>query len=130
MKSKAVNLIRSQALTATIGKIQRSVAILAMGALLMTTVIPDTDHHFNFSTAPQTVAFACDAHGSGAQDHAGESKHHCLACPSSSQRIASPTAYVFVSTLLLFSFVSSPATDYHPQVVDLHYSGKRSPPRA
>jgi len=122
-------MIRLQSMPATMMHLQRNIAVLAMGALLMTTAIPDADHHFNFSTAPPSVAFTCDTHGSaGAQENAGESKHHCLVCPSSSQKISAPSAHVIVPTLLLFSFLSAPATDNHHQAVDLHYSGKRSPP--
>lgn len=105
------------------------VTALVIATLLMTMAVPDIDHHLNSAAAPQTAAYSCDAHGSaGAQSDTGENNHHCLVCPNSSQKISSPTAHVFVYSLLLFSIISVASTDHHHQLVDLNNSGKRSPP--
>jgi hypothetical protein len=125
----AVSIIRPHSFLSVVRCARSSVTILAIGALLMTTVIPDVDHHFNFAASPQTVAFACDTHGD-AHGNPDESKHHCLLCPSSSQKISTPTQQVHVAALVPFSFTFVFKTFHHSQAVDLHYSGKRSPPQS
>ena len=110
--------------------LRSSITVLVVSALLMTMAAPDVDHHSGFLTTPQTAAFVGDTHNNGgAPDNSNENKHHCLACPSSSQKIPSLTQQVFICALILFSFAFVPTPNHYIQVVDFHYSGKRSPPQ-
>jgi len=110
-------------------RLRGSVAILVLNALLMTVAIPDVDHHLNLSAASQVVSVVCDAHGTtNTPDNSGDNKHHCLVCPSSSQKMSPPAQDVPGAGRVLFSIASIPPTEPQIQIVDFHYSGKRSPP--
>jgi hypothetical protein len=109
--------------------IQSSVAILAIAALVLTVAVPDADHHGIFAAASSERASISNGQGAGGPfDATGESMHHCLACAGSSQRIVASDAPALFLARLLNSITVPLSTLHHLLEVDLHSSGKRSPP--
>jgi hypothetical protein len=107
----------------------RYLAPWVIASLVLSTLVPDFDHHSRIVVASDGASclFAPEQ-DAATPDAAAQHSHHCLTCPANSFNLqsASPVDF-FVGSCLI-----TPARTHsglQPVLaVDVHCSGKRSPP--